>query len=318
MAPEISGYSSLSTTRSSMAPPCCLVCVHSSSSIQISQVPFSPSPRWTRAGRARRQCCPTVSDPSMPKTPPRSPSIPSGLRSLKLEYPDISGAILALAELFAPTLKNLELRLRKASMLPDSVRSVNAENSSTKPVDSFGFATEKNWLLFPALTHLRYLPDSVAPYVARRPGEPKIKKLVRNQAWVERRSGHTRPCWQAQFRSVLVNRADEVVNRRGPLASISDHLFPALTHLRYLPDSVAPYVARRPGQCCPTVSDPSMPKTPPRSPSIPSALRPKKTGYSLTRRVRRAVRWHHRAASFAFTQARVSRYLRCHSVVLVE
>lgn len=115
------------------------------------------------------------------------------LRSLKLEYPDISGAILALAELFAPTLKNLELRFKEYSQF----------FSVAKPKESTGFVEEFSALtdltlsgsidalrgplasisdhLFPALTHLRYLPDSVAPYVARRPGEPKIKKLVRKK-----------------------------------------------------------------------------------------------------------------------------------------
>ncbi|GAA5963400.1 hypothetical protein JCM8115_001213 [Rhodotorula mucilaginosa] len=110
-----------------------------------------------------------------------------------VEYPDISGAVLALAELFAPTLRNLELRFKEYSQF----------FSVAKPKESTGFVEEFSALtdltlsgsidalrgplasisdhLFPALTHLRYLPDSVAPYVARRPGEPKIKKLVRKK-----------------------------------------------------------------------------------------------------------------------------------------
>lgn len=115
------------------------------------------------------------------------------LRSLKLKYPDISGAILALAELFAPTLKNLELRIENYSQ----------SFSVAKPKEPTGFVEEISALtdltlsgsidalrgplasisdcLFPALTHLRYLPDSVTAYAARRPGEPKIKKLVRKK-----------------------------------------------------------------------------------------------------------------------------------------
>lgn len=115
------------------------------------------------------------------------------LRSLKLKYPDISGAILALAKLFAPTLKNLELRIENYSQS----FSVAKPKEPTGLVEEFSALTDLTLSgsidvlhgplasvsdrLFSALTHLRYLPDSFTAYAARRTGEPKIKKLVRKK-----------------------------------------------------------------------------------------------------------------------------------------
>lgn len=116
------------------------------------------------------------------------------LRSLKLDYPDISGAILALAELFAPTLKTLELH----------IGAYRPNFAAAKPKDPTGFIEEFPALtdltlsgdidalrgplasisddLFPVLKHLRHLPTAITAYSARRQGEPKITTSVRKNS----------------------------------------------------------------------------------------------------------------------------------------
>lgn len=107
------------------------------------------------------------------------------LRSLKLEYPDISSTIIYLAEFFSSTLTNLELH----------IRAYQQEFRVAEPEEAAGFLAEFPVLtdltlsgdldalvaprssisddLFPALRHLRHLPRVFKSYGDRRPDEAK-------------------------------------------------------------------------------------------------------------------------------------------------
>lgn len=108
------------------------------------------------------------------------------LVSLKLDYPDVSGGILRLAELFVPTLKNLELHLRAYAEGYQPVRPeepvvftesfpVLTNLTLSGDIDALrGARASVSDGLFPALRHLSHLPSVIVPYRPRRPDEENI------------------------------------------------------------------------------------------------------------------------------------------------
>lgn len=121
-----------------------------------------------------------------------APVLPS-LRSLKLEYPDISNTIICLAELFSSTLKNLELHIRAYQQdfqvaEPEDAASFMAvfpvltDLTLTGDIDALvAPRASVSDDLFPALRHLSHLPSVVKRYGDRRPDEAKPPRLRRTK-----------------------------------------------------------------------------------------------------------------------------------------